>query len=322
MHFFVKREFCPVCEGTSFVDLYFKPYSDNIISSYLEQFYGSQGYIELNYLKEASYSLKQCRHCKLVFQEFIPNAFLTKKLYEEWIDPVIAKKEVCGHPLSYYLRHANEISMLIRYFGVPPSRLTFLDFGMGWCEWLLVARGFGCVTYGMELSLERIAHAKQLGIEVLDWDDVPACKVDYINTEQVFEHLPDPLGTLKHLSKGLKEGGLLKISVPNGNRFAKRSQRIDWDAPKFSTNSPNVVAPLEHINCFSTRTLVLLAERCNLVPVRLMFDNLTDLSVKEVAKTVMRPIFDRVINGGSTTIFLKKNKSSLGVSRLIANGNC
>ncbi len=306
MQYFIKRKHCPVCLGKSLTQLYCKQYSDPVISSYLERFYGAQGFIELEYLKNEMYSLLQCNDCRLIFQEFIPDDFILKKLYDEWIDPATVRKDAAKHPLSYYVHHAVEIANLASHFNVLPYTLKFLDFGMGWSEWLLTARGFGCNSYGMELSTERISYAQQQGIKIVDWDEVPSCGFDYINTEQVFEHIVDPLGTLTHLAKGLKTGGIIKISVPNGNNFLKRVHKLDWNAPKFSRNSPNVVAPLEHLNCYSTETLKTLAKICGLteikVPVRYVFYS----SVKEYAKAKLRRGYRRLVYGGDTSLYFGK----------------
>jgi len=50
--------------------------------------------------------------------------------------------------------------MLIAYFNVDPEKLYFLDAGMGWGSWCLMAKAFGVNIYGIELS----RHLIELGV--------------------------------------------------------------------------------------------------------------------------------------------------------------
>ena len=250
---FIKRLCCPVCESTNFKYLYKLPYDDKKLKDYIDHFYNPQGGVEHDYLKNAVYSLIACLDCELVFQENIPNDNLMYKLYEEWIDSKIVFEEQENYPLWYHENYAKQIINLVSFFNKRPSNLQFLDFGMGWGKWCLMARAFGCKVYGLELSKTRIAYAKKNGLQVLSLGELLNHKFDYINTDQVFEHIPNPLDTLKSLLNSLKPNGIIKISVPNGNIINQKLEIMDWYAPKGSINSLNVVAPLEHINCFKTK---------------------------------------------------------------------
>jgi 2-polyprenyl-3-methyl-5-hydroxy-6-metoxy-1,4-benzoquinol methylase len=119
---------------------------------------------------------------------------------------------------------------------------AFFDFGMGHGRWALLAKGFECQSYGTELTDELIEHAKSNGINVISWDEIPQYSFDFINTEQVFEHISKPLQTLHHLKKSLKDEGILKISVPPANDIDRRLKIMDWESPKYSRNSLNAVA--------------------------------------------------------------------------------
>ena len=126
---------------------------------------------------------------------------------------------------------------IISWFKKAPSSLKFFDFGMGWGEWALMAKAFGCRSYGAELSNICIEYAKANGINIVSWDEIPQSQFDFINTEQVFEHISNPLQTLCHLKKGLKANGLLKISVPTVNFMERRLRIMDWNSPKGARNS-------------------------------------------------------------------------------------
>jgi SAM-dependent methyltransferase len=135
---------------------------------------------------------------------------------------------------------------------------------MGWGNWARMCSAFGIESYGIEISSERIANAMKYGIPNLELDKLAENQFDYINTDQVFEHLDNPKDVINQLSKALKIGGILRISVPDGNNVKNVTEKMDWLAPKLSKDSLNIVAPLEHINCFTTESLLILANQAGL----------------------------------------------------------
>jgi len=304
---FIKRLQCPVCQSNNLNTRYSQSYENDAIKNYLDDFYNPQGGVEHVYLEGTDYSLKGCMDCNLVFQENIPNDDLMFRLYEQWIDANIVCKAQEQYPLWYHESYANQVVDLISYFKETPNNLTFLDFGMGWGKWCLMAKAFGCKVYGLELSEARIAYAKSNGLDVLKNTDLSKYEFDYINTDQVFEHIPKPLETLQDLIQCLKPNGVIKISVPNGNTIEKVLEHMDWNAKKGESNSLNAVAPLEHINCFKSQTIKKLASQCDLelieIPkARKQYKSKTDFvkkSIKEVTKS----------KGESTTLFYKKRRT-------------
>lgn len=242
------------------------------MTEYLEEFYGPQGELETAYLSDMDYILVECQTCGLLFQRQVLDDFLTHKLYEVWIDPQKALQRAFEKQtkISYFIDYSREISDLLAYFGTSPNQLKFLDFGMGWGYWCRMAAAFGVSVWGAELSESRIAHAETLGVKIMAWDDIPGQELDFINTEQVMEHLADPLEVLCHLVKGLKSGGVVKLSVPDSHRIKSRLQNPVWTLPPGMRKYPlNPVAPLEHLNGFTYRSLVTLAEKAGLSAVSL-----------------------------------------------------
>jgi SAM-dependent methyltransferase len=86
-----------------------------------------------------------------------------------------------------------------------------------------------------------------------------SASLDFVNTEQVFEHVPAPRELAKRLAASLKPGGILKICVPYGEDIERRIELGEWQAERGSRHSLDPVAPLEHINCFKFETLRRLA---------------------------------------------------------------
>jgi len=262
---FIERTECPACLNRTFESIYAIPEGSEVISNYLNEFYRAQGGVQLDLLRGWKYELGKCSHCSLVFQKYILGNRLMHVLYERWINPEVTFSMSKKHPLTYYLNLVEEVSQTINYFGKQPHELKFLDFGMGWAEWCKVASALGCNVFGAELSEARISNAKINNIEVIDINSVKENTFDCINTEQVFEHISDPLHMLKKLYSIINPGGLIKISVPDGYRLPELLKINDWNAPKGTAHSLNVVAPLEHINCFTFQSLFMMGQAAGLV---------------------------------------------------------
>jgi 2-polyprenyl-3-methyl-5-hydroxy-6-metoxy-1,4-benzoquinol methylase len=281
------------------------------VRKYLESFYGSQKQpIEFEYLLGAMYVLYECKKCGLIYQAEIPNEFLMEKLYGHWLDPEIsvAAKAMSRRDLNYHVNDAGEVMMLIAYFGGNPSRLHFLDHGMGWGSWALMAKAFGCHAYGTEISQTKLEYCSSQGIEVIQWQDLEKHKFDFINTEQLFEHISEPLATLRQLKKALKPNGLIKISVPDGTDTKRRLKVGDWTAVKYSKNSLNAISPLEHVNCFSRTTVIKMAEIAGLKEVRIALTLqyiywVNWKPIKPLIYTMLRPFRLNVLRKGTNLFF-------------------
>ncbi|MFH0811083.1 MAG: class I SAM-dependent methyltransferase [Pseudomonadota bacterium] len=259
---FLTRHSCPACRSNQHDTIYERGFLDPPIFDFLESFYAPPSRIEYEHLRGGAFILDECLDCGTVYQREILNDVLMTRLYEQWINP---RQSLAGHnDLARFLSYAEEILMLLMYFGGEPHDLSFFDFGMGWGKWCRMAQAFGCGTFGTDISETRLEYARSQGIRTIEWDDIPHHRFDFINTEQVLEHVADPLALLLHLKQALNPEGLLKISVPDGAGIKRKLRRADWSAPKGSPHSLNAVSPLEHINCFHRGSLLRLAERAGL----------------------------------------------------------
>lgn len=268
--FFELRNVCPACESKQLTELYRQPYSSETLKNYLHNFYSEQGNYDYTKVESASFVLAQCNTCTCVFQTEIPNNALMQELYEEWLNPGRTfQLYEQNYGIGYYTPQVKKAYRYIQLFKKNPKQIKVLDFGMGWGNWLQIMKAFGCSVYGSELSAKRIEHATANGITNIDYNSFSDYQFDFINTDQVFEHVPNPKEILQHLVKCLSPTGYLRICVPDGNNISNLLGLMDWDAKKHSANSLNVVAPLEHINCFTTKSLLVMAERYHLEPVYL-----------------------------------------------------
>lgn len=319
--YFIIRENCPACNSKNSKELYSSKFNELPISKYLEDFYNHQGGVEFKYLEDESYILDECVGCGLVYQRAIPNDFLMTKLYEEWIDPKkVLNQNVKNRSLRYYSKFAREIEMIINYFKRPSSELKFFDFGSGWGHWCRLAKAYGCSVLGTELSQTRIDYSNKIGISMIEWDEIPNYQFDFINTEQVFEHIANPLETLEHLIKSLKPSGIIKISVPNGNNIKLLLTDPNWEITKGTKSALNIVAPLEHINCFSQHAIEKMMHIISFEPVEIKKQSsnqkpskLWDYSLRDFLKPIYNKIVSKpkVRNNSTTYLFFKRSSKSL-----------
>jgi len=281
-HHFEIRDCCPICKSTKREMLYRCRFTESPISTFLKHFYSSQGDIEMEFLLDATFVLDECRACGVIYQRGIPNESLMRKLYEKWIDPICVFDK--DDAFDRHAKYVEEIMMIIMYFKIPPKQLTFLDFGMGWGRWCRMAQAFGCSTFGIELSRIKAKYAQSQGVHDIGWKDINRYRFDFINIEQVLEHIAEPFETLLGLKNCLKSHGLIKIGVPDGGNVKRLLKAPDWTAPKGSRRSLNAVSPLEHINCFTYSSLLRTAEMAGLRPVTM------PMSVQYGAMTNWRPV--------------------------------
>ncbi|MBN1794124.1 MAG: class I SAM-dependent methyltransferase [Candidatus Omnitrophica bacterium] len=308
--YFITRSVCPACTSADVRRIYSSSFAAPPISEYLERYYSGRAQFE--YLRDTDFTLERCADCGLVYQKHIPGRLLSELLYENWIHPGQTREYAMRQTdLRYFSRCAQEIMTILAFFKTEPGRLAFFDFGMGWGSWCRMARAFGCDVYGSELSQARIDHAASQGIHALSWDEIPRHAFDVINTDQIFEHLPEPYDVLRHLARALKPGGLIKIHVPGGADITRRLKIADWTAPRETKNSLHPVTPLEHINCYTKTALIKLAARAGLEPVRIPLHLQYAFAThwwppKEGLKNCIRPIYrDRLGRGNYLYFFFR-----------------
>jgi len=249
------RDKCILCGSNNKTVLVSRKYTDQSVFSFLNNYYN--GRISKKYLADSIYQVVKCDECGFIWQSYVLNDNGMKKLYSKWItnEQSIVKKLYADIGLfKSYADQVQEISVLL---GKKPIDIKVLDFGMGWGFWSLMAKAHGYDSYGYELSSDRLKYAARNGIKVIKKFN-KNMTFDFINSNQVFEHVFDPVDYLKKLAKLLKSGGIIRVSVPNGDEVEKMIFDSNWKAGK------NSIHPLEHINCFSSSTLKLMGIKAGL----------------------------------------------------------
>lgn len=254
------RQSCPLCEAQESKTLCELAYGEPPMAAFLENFY--QHRIPPQALRAESYRVVSCSHCGFIYQDRILDADGMRTLYQDWIDNArsLRKKRTAG--ASLFRQYAGQIQTLMHLLPGDPGQMRILEYGMGWGYWSRMAQAHGLDVSGYELASERREYARALGVKVLAELPPPGACFDCVYANQVFEHLPDPAASLQELCARLAPEGLVYLRVPDGRGVAERLARHGW--------SPGLDAihPLEHINCFTRKTLIELAAGAGLRPVK------------------------------------------------------
>ncbi len=290
----VDRTRCPICASES-KTLYKLSYGHNQLNRFLNEFYGSRA--KLKKLKDDNYKINQCLVCGILFQARVLNQEGQAVLYNEWVDQEQSLRKKQGAKAKLFRQYAGQMEIISRLFDKTPQQIEILEYGMGWGYWCRMANAFGYRAHGLELSPLRIAHARKLAVEVIEELPETGPRYDFIFSNQVFEHLDNPLDTLLELRDRLKPGGVIHIRVPDGRGVARHLQRNGWNA------NLDAIHPLEHINCFTRKTLIRMGKQAGLEtmqpPARLDFSRLWG--------GIKREINDRWL---TTHVYFKKSQVS------------
>lgn len=228
--------------------------------------------ISTSVLANAGYELMRCGNCGLFYQRWIGDIELLSELYGVWVNDCNIPDTDETYQMEFrhltQSRDAHEITAAASFIGVPVSRLKTLDYGMGWALWARIAKELGCHSFGTDLSPARMDYARDRGVEVVREDEIGEAQFHFINTEQVMEHLSDPLNTGKRLAAALAPGGILKVSVPSGEEVDSRLSCLKAGSDGRVREQLAGIEPLEHVNCFTRKSLVKLAESLGLEIVR------------------------------------------------------
>lgn len=254
---FVQRTACEVCGAKDSVVLLSRAFTDPSVWGFLSKYY--EGRLSREDVGEAMFEVRGCSTCDFIWQSFILDEEGMKKLYEDWIGSESSQEKKAKAALPFFTAYARDMERIASLLEKKPGELHLIDYGMGWGYWCLMAKAFGFKVTGIELSRERIEFATANGIATLDdISRVAAESVGFVNADQVFEHIPAPKNTLKELAALLLPQGVIRIAVPDGGSVRERLKDQSWSASK------DALHPLEHINCFTGKSLVHLAREAGL----------------------------------------------------------
>ena len=260
---FRQRSGCPACGKASFDRIFSRSYRDPEMIKYLHSFYPLLGG-EIDLLKGEDYTLYSCKDCGLIFQSPVLKDHFIEKLYADWIS---ASDSLELDLNNQQLEDAHLFDFLLLAPMFSGRKLSIYDFGMGWGKWLSTGTPFAAKIRGFDLDPERCSYAASKGIEVVPVENLERESCDVINVRAVFEHLIYPQTVLTQLSEKLTPGGILKFSVPYAKDVRQKIINLDRNFSAAALKEINEIAPLEHVNTFSHKTIVSMGAQLGLSPV-------------------------------------------------------
>lgn len=211
--------------------------------------------------------MRRCGGCQLRFQQTLLSEGEDSGLNSEyWSD------ELDLNPASLReLAHMTEEILIIRKL-FPEIRPRVLDYGVGKGYWVGLANGFHCEAWGTDIADLCQEYARVRGARWVARDQIPANQFHFIDSDSVFEHIPSPLETLRHLKDALVPGGILKLNLPGRRDYQKTLKAVQ------STREPTReqfdafflhIEPLIHINLFTPDNIIQMGRKAGLEPYRI-----------------------------------------------------
>jgi SAM-dependent methyltransferase len=209
---------CPICER-DLIEALAPLYDDR---------YGYPGEFAL-------YRCNACRHRWLAWQ---PDEPTRAALYSEYYPRTARSADVVpvptyGNPVAAWWRGRRSSAA----FWVPRD-VRVLDIGCGFGEALAYHRRRGCDVEGVETdrNIARVAEQHGFAVRVGAFDPAhyAAASFDYVTMDQVIEHMPDPVASLRGVGRVLAPSGRLVLSTPNAESLNARlfgRRWIHWHAP-------------------------------------------------------------------------------------------
>lgn len=134
------------------------------------------------------------------------------------------------------------------------ARIRFLDYGSGYGLWARAAQMMEFDVYGFEPVASR-QKAEQRGASTAQiasaLDELKPGGYDIINLEQVLEHVPHPVETLRELRRIGAQNCIIRISVPDVHSGTAPGF---WDSFPYDGRQ-HILSPYEHLQGFNYASL-------------------------------------------------------------------
>ena len=189
--------------------------------------------------KPGRFRLVRCRHCGLIYQ----NPMLSfAELSAHYPHNYLPYKKTAALPPSWKRITHNHATrrQCRRVMHHHPQAGRLLDVGCATGLFLQAMRHYGWQVTGVEPNAEAAAYGRDtLGLDIfvgtLAEVTFPAQAFDVVTLWDVLEHVHDPKATLAEISRLLRPGGLLVVSLPNPTSVEARlfgDYWIGWERPR------------------------------------------------------------------------------------------
>jgi 2-polyprenyl-3-methyl-5-hydroxy-6-metoxy-1,4-benzoquinol methylase len=181
---------------------------------------------------EGEYSIVVCRNCKCSYlnptlsRDSLSRAYSILQSNSATTDAPSRTTKSPGVAIRWWRRHCSY--QVERHVVKGPV----LDLGCNDGELMQALNLKGLQTFGVEFSPEAVEMCRRKGLHVEQADlenlDPPLGRFRTIVLSHVLEHLADPISVLKRVSRGLADGGVIVICVPNIDSPIRRIFGANW----------------------------------------------------------------------------------------------
>ena len=248
---FIKRNKCPICN--SFNSNEVAALKKDVIINYLNNYYG-RGDFE-NLLINYHYHLIKCKSCNFIYQLYVLDDESTKNFYENIEKHNTNQKNKKN---SYEKKNYKFVNFLKSKF-FDNKRIDVLDFGSGYTKYPKKNESISFFTY--DIATEGNDE------NFTSFQDLKDKKFDIILLNQVLEHVTDPSLIIRELQTYLKSNGILKIEFPSSNLINYKLFLMKIFGLK--KNIIHEFFPIEHINCFSEKSINILFQNFSEIKINL-----------------------------------------------------
>ncbi len=283
---FVERTSCIQCGGNRLTELCSGRYDEGLVKTIIES--DPWGEHPAPFLVGHRWVYVRCDDCAQAFHRSVLSPEWNERRYTRWMTQeaiaafeakIITPQTVLRYGTTHAM-HALRIERLTRTIrGADPVRV--LDFGCGYGAFLSMCAAFGFDGTGVDRSLARRGHGVYKILPEIS--DVQGLQFHALTLFEVLEHLDDPMAVLSQLVKLVAPGGVLVLETPD----CEGVDRIETMA-QFRK-----IAPMEHINGFTAKTLTSFAKRVGFERIRAPVAWVTadgNRVVKSMAKYALAPV--------------------------------
>lgn len=257
----IARTSCPITGEPAEV-IFSRPYSLPALAGFVARTpFGEK-------LVDKPYEIRSCPSSGLVFQTWVLEDSELADLYSSPTDGDYFRAQIANCKLHWFAHLTEEILVMRQ---VIETRLpVVLDFGCNWGKWASMALAHGCEVYAVEVDRAAAQFCATRGIRMISREQLPEMRFDFINVDQVMEHVSEPLAIARELARCLKPGAIMKWSTPDQPRLPQllRASQANGTNAVLAARTIDPLAPLGHVNLFSNHSLSVLGSRVGLRVVR------------------------------------------------------
>lgn len=260
----IARTSCPITGSPAEV-IFSRPYSLPALASFV-----ANAPLRAT-LADKPYEIRSCPSSGLVFQTWVMEEAELAGWYSPPRDREFFMGKIGEQKLHWFAHLTEEILVMRQLISVRVP--VVLDFGCNWGKWASMALAHGCEVYAVDVNRDAAAFCASRGIHMIDRAALRTMQFDFINVDQVLEHLSDPRGIAQELAGCLKPGGMMKWSTPHHPRLPGLLRTAEASGTNAVLNRATLdpLEPLEHVNLFSGAALEVLGRQVGLRPVQLPF---------------------------------------------------